>query len=202
MKDDKDSKKIPLSIKEIGLPKILIMVLAGIIILICSVPEFLGSDNNSSTKRTSIQTQGKKTAATTVSDSLNTYVENMENRLEVALRQVSGIGKVDVMITLKSSKEQVALKDSTNQQNSSNETDSQGGSRTQTDISKSEETVMSQENQGASTPYIVKEMEPEVEGVLVIAQGGGNAEVVSEINSIVQVLFNVPAHKIIVTKMI
>lgn len=201
MKDDKDSKKIPLSIKEIGLPKILIMVLAGIIILICSVPEFLGSDNNSSTKRTSIQTQGKKTAATAVSDSL-TYVENMENRLEVALRQVSGIGKVDVMITLKSSKEQVALKDSTNQQNSSNETDSQGGSRTQTDISKSEETVMSQENQGASTPYIVKEMEPEVEGVLVIAQGGGNAAVVSEINSIVQVLFNVPAHKIIVTKMI
>jgi stage III sporulation protein AG len=50
-------------------------------------------------------------------------------------------------------------------------------------------------------PYVVKEIEPEVEGILVVAEGAGNETVVNEITYAVQVLFDVPVHKIKVVKM-
>jgi stage III sporulation protein AG len=42
---------------------------------------------------------------------------------------------------------------------------------------------------------------PEIEGVAVIAQGGGNSEIKKEIVEAVQVLFDIKAHKIKVMKM-
>lgn len=48
---------------------------------------------------------------------------------------------------------------------------------------------------------MVKKIEPEIEGVLVAAQGGGDETVVNEITYAVQVLFDVPVHKIKVVKM-
>ena len=50
-------------------------------------------------------------------------------------------------------------------------------------------------------PYIVKELEPEIAGVLVIAEGGNNEVIKSDVIAAVQVLFDVPAHKIKVMKM-
>ena len=48
---------------------------------------------------------------------------------------------------------------------------------------------------------IVKEMEPEIEGVLIAAQGGDQNQVAGEITQAVQVLFDIPVHKIKVVKM-
>ena len=48
---------------------------------------------------------------------------------------------------------------------------------------------------------MIKEMEPEIEGVLVAAEGGDNENVANEITQAVQVLFNIPVHKIKVVKM-
>ena len=47
----------------------------------------------------------------------------------------------------------------------------------------------------------MKEKSPIVEGVTVVAQGGGNAEVQKNISDVIQALFGVEAHKIIVVKM-
>ena len=41
-----------------------------------------------------------------------------------------------------------------------------------------------------------------VEGVLVVAQGGGDSRVASNISAAVQALFDIPAHKIRIAKMI
>lgn len=205
MSDDNKSKepkiplKKPLSIKEIGLPKIITLIAVGIFLLVLSVPGLL--DTNTGTKESPSESIGV-TSTQKTTDTTNVYVENMEQKLENVLKKVDGIGDVEVMLTVKSSKEQVALKDGTNSQTSNSETDSQGGSRVESDTSKSEETVMSQSNAGETSPYVVKEICPEVEGVLVIARGGDDAKIISEINSAVQVLFDVPAHKIKVMKMI
>lgn len=200
MKDDKDSKK-PFSIKEIGLPKIITLIAVGVFLLVLSVPGLFSSDPASSVKKK--QSIGNNTASVvSLVDSTTVFTENMERRLENALRKVKGIGDVQVMITVKSSKEQVALKDTANKQTTNSETDAQGGNRNESDIDRSEETVMSQSGSGESSPYVVKELEPEVEGVLVIAGGGDDANIIGEINSAVQVLFDVPAHKIKVMKMI
>ncbi|MEI3340576.1 MAG: hypothetical protein V8R80_12125 [Eubacterium sp.] len=44
-------------------------------------------------------------------------------------------------------------------------------------------------------------MEPEIEGILVVAQGGGNTAVAENISEAAQALFSVEAHKIKVVKM-
>ena len=53
----------------------------------------------------------------------------------------------------------------------------------------------------SGSPYVVKQLEPEIEGVLVAAQGAGDETIVNEITYAVQVLFDVPVHKIKVVKM-
>lgn len=198
-KDGKKSDRRVLSIKEIGLPKIITLIAVGIFLLVLSVPGLFDTDSGRKENKSFVS---QSVDITKDSDTNETYVEMQERKLENLLKKVEGIGEVEVMLTLKASKEQVALKDSSNSQNSNSETDSQGGSRVSSDTSKSEETVMAQSGQGESSPYVVKELEPEVEGVLVIARGGDDAKVISEINSAVQVLFDVPAHKIKVMKMI
>lgn len=198
MKENKEQKK-SFSIKEIGLPKIVTLIAVGVFLLVLSVPGIFDSGHKTS-RSSSILPNASSGAGET--DSTTAYVENMEQKLENNLRKVKGIGDVQVMITVKSSREQVALKDSTNSQTSNSETDSQGGSRVESDTNRQEETVMSQSGTGGTSPYVIKEIEPQVSGVLVIAGGGDNAKIISEINSAVQVLFDVPAHKIKVMKMI
>lgn len=200
MKDDKESKKKPLSIKEIGLPKIITLVAVGIFLLVLSVPGLFNMDSGSNSTQTGVQSTVRMGENNLSSN--DAYVQSQEQKLEQLLKKVDGVGEVEVMLTLKSSKEQVALKDTNNSQISNSETDSSGGSRISSDTNKTEETVMSQASSGESSPYVVKEIEPQVEGVLVIARGGDDAKVISEINSAVQVLFGVPAHKIKVMKMI
>ena len=190
-----DFKKI---LKEFGLPRLLIILGCGLAILLLSVPGLFSSD--SSSKVNSIQTNEKSQDIEKYS-STEEYVCTQENRLKQILMQVRNIGKVEVMITVKSSKELVPLKDETSDRQTTTEQDSAGGNRNSTSDSSQEETVLSQANQGENAPYIVKQIEPEIEGVLVIAQGGESERVKSEIVDAIMVLFNVPAHKIKVMKM-
>ena len=82
-----------------------------------------------------------------------------------------------------------------------NEVDGEGGSRNSDKTEQSDTTIMVEGSDGVKKPYILKEIEPEVEGILVIAQGGDRAVIQSEIIDAVQVLFGVPSHKVKVMKM-
>lgn len=188
-------EKKKLSLKEIGIPKLIIIFMCGIFLIILSFPSlFSGGDN----KKNSTISEVSNVPTTT---SAASYEEEMEARLKEALMKVEGIGNVEVMITLKSSKESVTLKDTPYSQESLDESDSSGGERKSSTIDKKEETVLQNSGTGGSTPYVIKELEPEIEGVLVIAQGGGSQTIISEIVGAVEVLFDVPAHKIKVMKM-
>lgn len=187
-------EKKKLSLKEIGIPKLIIIFMFGILLIILSFPSlFSGGDkkNNTISEVSNVPT----------TTSAASYEEEMEARLKEALMKVEGIGNVEVMITLKSSKESVTLKDTPYSQESLDESDSSGGERKSTTIDKKEETVLQNSGTGGSTPYVIKELEPEIEGVLVIAQGGGSQTIIGEIVGAVEVLFDVPAHKIKVMKM-
>lgn len=193
-----EKKKI--SLKEIGLPRLIMLLMAGILIILLSVPGIFGSkttkQGNTSTKSNITQ----KVTNTTSHDS-NTYITEMEDKLKKVLRKVSGIGNVDVMITLKASEEQVPLKDNPYTQEGVNENDGEGGSRADNSVKRDENTVLVTTEDGKSMPYIIQELEPKVEGVVVIAEGGDNSEVASNIVQAAQVLFNLPAYKIKVMKM-
>lgn len=190
------------TLKEIGLPKLLIMLLAGIFLLVLSFPDFF---SGGSKKTNSLGEGGTKQAAENSTQAkgtdLDEYVEKLETRLQNILKKVEGIGEVEVMLTLESSKEQVTLKDAPYSQESTTETDSAGGSRITSNIQREDSSVMVQSENGEEIPYVTKEIEPSIEGVIIIAEGGGNTVVMNEIIGAIEALFDVPTHKIKVMKM-
>ena len=127
------------------------------------------------------------------------YAGKQENQLKKLLSKVEGIGKVEVMVTIASSEEKKALQQEDVSNSSTNETDSAGGSRSQTSGSTKQEPVLVGED--GKEPYIVQIQSPQVEGVLVVAQGAGTGVIDSEIIAAVEALFPIEAHKIKVMKM-
>ncbi len=194
-----EKKKI--SLKEIGLPKLIMIFIAGILLILLSFPGLFGGKKNNESKDKVSKDTGQENVMNTTSYDTNTYIAEMETKLENILKKVSGIGKVEVMITLKASKEQIILKDSPYTQESLNEVDGEGGSRTDSSVKREESTVLITAEDGNSEPYIIQELEPDVEGVVVIAEGGDNIDVQVDIIEAVGALFNVPAHKVKVMKM-
>lgn len=193
-----DKKKI--SLKEIGLSRLIIIFAAGILIILLSIPGIF-SPSKKAKDKTQDNSQVVQNDTNTTSYDTNTYITEMEKKLENILSKVSGIGKVEVMLTLKSSSEQVPLKDKPSTQESVNEVDGGGGSRTNNNVTRDESTVLVTDGNGNSVPYIIQELEPEVEGVLVIAEGGDDVRIIMDIMEASEVLFNVPANKVKVMKM-
>ena len=119
--------------------------------------------------------------------------------MERALSQMAGVGDVTVMITLKSSAEKVVEKDLDTAKEAVTESDSQGGARSTQNNSHRETTVYADGNTQGE-PYVSKEISPQIEGVVVIAGGGGDSVVKQNITEAVQVLFGIDTHKIRIMK--
>ena len=133
-------------------------------------------------------------------DTMEEYEAVLERRVASALEYVEGVGKTEVMITLKSSSQKVVEKDQTGDSRTTEEKDSAGGTRTENARSSERTSVYTQSTDGTQIPYVSKELTPEVEGVLVIAEGGDNAVVVQNITEAIQALFGIDAHKIKIMK--
>ena len=128
------------------------------------------------------------------------YIKQLESRLEDILSDVEHVGQVKVMITANRTVQKNVLRDEKNEWEQKTEMDSAGGSRTSVS-EKKEGTTIFYDIAGESTPYILSEAYPEITGVVVIAQGSGTGTVDLDILNAVQVLFDVPAHKIRIMKM-
>lgn len=123
------------------------------------------------------------------------YEKELEQRIAGLLDRVEGVGKADVMVVLKSSEERVFHVDKNSRTSATEEKGEDG--RTVREQELSESTVMGGGNQG---PVVEKELTPEVAGIVISADGGGNASVRAEISEAMEALFGLPAHKIKVLK--
>ena len=113
---------------------------------------------------------------------------------------MEGVGKVEVMITLQDDGERIVEKDIT--RNSQEVLEGDGETKRETRESQYQEgSVFGQETGQEGQPFVSKEVVPKVEGVLVVAEGGGNAKTVKNISDAVLALFPVEVHKIKVVKM-
>jgi len=200
----KDNGKKIAGKKFIIKPANLVMLLiAGVLLLLTSFPNLFSSkslQNEKNTPEKNNQTI-KSTSDIKKEDETEVYSEDLEKKLKKFLSNVAGIGDVEVMVTLKGSKERIVLKDSPFTQESMNEVDGEGGNRVSSSVRNEESTVMVGNGSWENLPYVIRELEPEVEGIAVIAEGGDSPEIIAEIIEAVQVLFNVPAHKVKVMKM-
>lgn len=194
-----EKKKI--SLKEIGLPKLAGIGVLGMLLLLLTFPEVIKPKNVTKEDSPGNESIIHQIDANMTSYDKNNYITDMEKKLESILSKVSYIGNVEVMITLKASKEQIPLKDIPYTQESLNENDREGGSRINDSIQRDESTVLVTAENGKIVPYIIQELEPKVEGIVVIAEGGDNVKVIKDIMEMAEALFGVPAHKVKVMKM-
>jgi len=195
MKEKKEIKKTLL--KDIGMNKLLIMLVAGILLVIISFWDFGDGDDRPAESTKALLEKGEGELVITGS----AYEDKLEERLEAVLSLAEGVGKVETMITIKASGEKIALVEQPYTSHTSTEKDSQGGSRDTSEVSRSETVIYIKNSDGSETPYIAKETTPEIEGIVVIAEGGGNILTVSNIIDAVMALFDVPNHKIKVLEM-
>lgn len=186
---------------------LIILVLSGILLIIIALPMEKGrKEENVMQGETLVETsQRTDEIKEEIGDDWEKFSEEeyslwLEQRLTEALGQVAGVGKVRVMITLKSSRELVVEREDSLSRSTTNESDSQGGSRVISQVETGESIIYSSEGT-SSEPYVIKTLQPEIEGVLVVAEGAGNGTVNRTITAIVQALFDVEPHKVSVVKM-
>ncbi len=172
----------------------MLLALFGILILVIVWP--VGSKSKEADNQVSESVAGTEKRTYNYAEQ---YTASMELRLKEILENVDGAGAVQVMITVKNNGEQVVEKDKSYSESKTIQSGDGGQNTTTANTSRSESTVYDRTDSGS--PYVVKQLEPEIEGVLVAAQGAGDETVVNEITYAVQVLFDVPVHKIKVVKM-
>lgn len=133
--------------------------------------------------------------------STGSYEAQTEARIKEILKNVDGVGEVDVMVVLKSSEEKVIRVDQNTSSSVTREQDSGGGQREISQSDREETTIMTGTGgTGQSQPVIEKEICPEISGIIISASGGGSPQIKAEISEAMEALFGLPAHKIKVLK--
>lgn len=193
---------------------LVVLILSGVLLFIIALPTESGKGGSGSDTGTAegenkiltlgelggtgVNTESGETLITTGTD--EKYAAVLEQKLTDILSDMADVGKVRVMITLKSSGELIVEKEEPVSRSATNENDSQGGSRIVNQVETGDTTVYRTEGT-ISEPYVVKTLSPEIEGVLVVAEGAGSGSVNKTVTEIVQALFGVEAHKVKVVKM-
>lgn len=168
-----------------------VVIIIGVIIIIAgSVLLSPKKDNEESLLR-----QGVNIGETDVNMSADAG-DDTEIRLRTLLSQIQGVGKVDVMITYSASRENVPAYDIKKSGSSTEEKDSEGGARNVREEEYESELVYEDSPTGGKRPVVLKQLEPEVKGVLVVAEGADNVEVRDRICNAVTVVLDVPVHKV------
>lgn len=126
---------------------------------------------------------------------IDNYESKLESRLENILSEASGVGKVKVMITLAYSKEIVVAEDvdqTTNIQRKDN---------IETRDEKRDAKKIIIKSQGDDKPLVLKEIEPKISGVIIIAQGGDDIYIREALIRTAETILNVSVNKVQVLKM-
>ncbi len=122
------------------------------------------------------------------------YDEEVRARLERILTQVEGVGNVSVEIFFESGPEYKYAYNERIDQTESQEEDSSGGIRRVSELSTDREIVIVSD--GNEKPILVQEMQPEVRGVLVVAQGANNGIIRMRLVNAIEAVLGIPPHKI------
>ena len=167
------------------------VIIIGVIIIIAGSTFFSGKDKPEARDSLAESTESVQTSAAAATSSGDT-----ELKLKYILSQIDGAGKVEVMITYSTGKENIPAYDTKTSENSTDEKDSGGGTRKISQSSSDSAIVFKSGVNGEKIPVIIKEIEPVVKGVLVVAEGASNPQVREKLNRAVQVLLDIPVHKI------
>lgn len=130
------------------------------------------------------------------SDTDTVYRDSTDRRLEQILSEINGAGDVKVMITYETTSEVVPALNITKSQQTTEETDNQGGKRTVNQENTTENVVTSSGEGYTNSPIVIKEIKPMIRGVIVVAEGANNPQIQKELMEAVTTIFQIKSHKV------
>lgn len=139
-----------------------------------------------------------QTEIETSNNSASDYVRRLEADLSSILSKIQDAGRVSVMITLKSGAEIIPAKDESISDKVTNEKDTDGGARTINEKTTDDRIVFTAAQGGNSKPLIIKEINPEIKGVIIVAEGAKDSKVKLNISRAVQTVLDIPAYRVTV----
>lgn len=182
----------------------IIFILFGVLLFIIAIPTKENKSGKSvltDNKSKIIEKENDIETTATTETLEQEYITYLEKKLENTLSFVEGVGKIKVMVTVSNSQKEVVEKDRITNRSSTTETDSEGGTRNVNNTESTESTLYTVDEDGNQVPYVTQVYEPEITGVMVVAQGAGKGNVNSDISEAIQALFGIEAHKIKIAKM-
>lgn len=129
------------------------------------------------------------------------YAAALEERLTSILQDVEGVGKVKVMITLKSGYSYVYAKQEKNNSDRLEDSKAADSRKTQEKNVTEETYILVDGPGGGKEPLVTAQIEPEIKGVVVVCQGGGNPVVAARVTETVTVALNISSTQITVSQL-
>lgn len=169
----------------------IVVLLAVAIIALIFTSDFLAKDS-------STRGNAKKTDRDTFvqqGDILKTEEAIIEERLGQILGKIQGAGEVEVMVTFDMGSEIIPASNTVEIKDISEEKDAGGGTRTVQSQNVTENVVTSNDNSGTK-PLVLKEIKPQVRGVIVVAEGADDIEVKVRLYDAVKTVLQVSGDRV------
>ena len=121
------------------------------------------------------------------------YSIYLEDKLAAILEKLYGVGEVNVMITLEDSIESVPASNTTKTVETTKEIDAEGGTR---EVNREDLNVQMVSKGNEGSLVVLKEVNPTVKGVIVVAEGADNAEVLERLYEAVKTVLGISGNRV------
>lgn len=152
----------------------------------------LSIEENASSDPESEEVASQKTDTEAIVKELE---QNYQEDLEKMLNEIQGVSEASVMINLDSTNIKVFEKNLIRGQQTTNEADTNGGTRQVEDHTEETQAVLVRQGD-QEVPLLIQTKKPEVRGVFVVAKGVDHATVKMWVIEAVSSVLDVPVHKV------
>jgi stage III sporulation protein AG len=176
------------------LPALLAILLIGIALL---VPWQQDKQRTVSTSSYQKETGVEEQQIVTATNGLDSIEFGLEQRLENILSKIKGVGKVEVTLLLASGPRYDYAVNVSTIEKQVDEKDQSGGIRTTTEVTEDGQLVIVRSDRvGGEEPVVAQEYKPEIQGVLVVADGAENPKIKSNLLNAITTILDLDPHKV------
>ncbi|HEX3027596.1 MAG TPA: hypothetical protein VHR42_10305 [Clostridia bacterium] len=147
-----------------------------------------------------LPTSTSKASSTSSTSTTDQYAKKTESQLENIIGQISGVGKVKVMVTVGSGVEYVYEQNVKTSTDTTKNNDSSGTTQTQQNSDEETNPVVVENASGGQQALVKTEIQPKVTGVVIVCDGGDDSEVCESIVNTVTTALDLPANHVSVSK--
>jgi len=160
---------------------------------------FSGRPAENSVSGEAVETFGTRKTTTTAAErnGFADYEQAIADELVEILSQIKGAGKVSVSVSLETGVERVYARNTTITNRTVEERDAGGGTRVTTEVDETGQLVIVRDSQSGNEQLVtVKEIRPQISGVIVVAEGAASSQVKADLTRAVQTVLDIPAARV------